>query len=182
MRAAGSELSFEPLDPSRHDRAGFSCGVAAVDNFLQRTANKLAAAGNVRVFVLAKQTGDVVGFYALNAHAMDYRSLPARFARSRPGHGSIPVAYISMIGVDRRYAGRGYGRNLLVNALRRIISASDEIGIAVAIIDVLDDGNAELIARRQKLYTKFGFEPLPHDPLRLFLPVSVIRAILPRVE
>jgi hypothetical protein len=170
------EAIFELLDPVRHDRAAFSCGVAQVDNFLRRTANKLASAGNLRVVVLAKGR-EIIGFYALNAHAVDYRDLPKRFARSRPGHGLIPVAYVSMIGVDLRYAGKGYGRDLMVNALRRIGAAADAIGIAMAIIDILDDGDAELIARRSALYTSFGFEPIPGNPLRLILPVDTIRQI-----
>jgi len=33
--------SIEPLDPDRHDRAAFSCGVDQVDNFFRKTANKL---------------------------------------------------------------------------------------------------------------------------------------------
>lgn len=177
MTASEPDLLFEPLDPARHDRAAFSCGVAQIDNFLQRTAGKLALAGNSRVFVLARGN-QIIGFYALNAHAIDYRELPARFARTRPGHGSIPVAYLSMIGVDRRYAGRGYGRGLLVNALRRIAMAADAIGVAMAILDVLDDGNAELVVRRKALYAGFGFEPLPANPLRLILPVDAIRSIL----
>lgn len=43
---------IEPFDPARHDRAGFGCGVAAVDNFFKKTANKLAEAGNLRLFVM----------------------------------------------------------------------------------------------------------------------------------
>jgi hypothetical protein len=39
---------IEPFDPERHDRAAFSCGVEQVDNYFQKTANKLAKADNVR--------------------------------------------------------------------------------------------------------------------------------------
>jgi ribosomal protein S18 acetylase RimI-like enzyme len=171
-------LTIERLDPVRHDRAAFSCGVEQVDNFFKKTANKLAAADNLRVFVMATDEGGIVGFYALNAHAVDYRDLPARYARTRPGHGSIPAAYLSMIGVDTRHAGKGYGGDLLVDALRRIASASDSLGLAVVILDVLDDGDAQLVARRKALYEGYGFAPLPSNPLRLFLPVSTIRKLM----
>jgi len=98
---------IEPLDPAKHDRAAFSCGTAQVDNFFRRTANKLAKADNVRTFVMVSPEGELIGFYATNAHAIDYTELPNRFARDRPSHGSIPAAYISMIGVDSRFQGRG---------------------------------------------------------------------------
>jgi ribosomal protein S18 acetylase RimI-like enzyme len=174
----GSKRVIEPLDPSRHDRSGFSCGVEQVDNFLKRTANKLAVADNLRVFVMTAGDGGLIGFYALNAHAVDYRDLPPRYARSRPGHGSIPAAYISMIGVDTRHAGRGYGGELLADALSRIAAAAGNIGIAVAMLDVLDDGNVELIARRKALYEGYGFAPLPSNPMRLFLPIATVQTLL----
>lgn len=43
----------------------------------------------------------LIGFYA--AHAINYTDLPKRFARTRPAYGSIPAAYISMVGVDSRF-------------------------------------------------------------------------------
>jgi len=177
---APAQLPFviEPLDPARHDRSTFSCGVEQVDNFFRRTANKLAAADNLRVFVMTDSDGGVVGFYALNAHAVDYRDLPTRYARTRPGHGSIPAAYLSMIGVDMRHAGKGYGGDLLIDALTRIALAADEIGIAVVMLDVLDDGNAERVARRKALYEGYGFTALPSNPLRLFLPVATMRELI----
>ena len=172
------KLVIEPLDPLRHDRAGFSCGVEQVDNFFKRTANKLAAADNLRVFVMTAGTAEVIGFYALNAHAVDYQDLPSRYGRSRPGHGSIPAAYISMIGVDSRHAGHGYGSDLLIDALSKIAAAGEGIGIAVVMLDVLDDGDSSLVARRKALYEAYGFTPLPSNPLRLFLPLATVRAAL----
>lgn len=170
--------TIEPLDPARHDRAAFSCGVEQVDNFFRKTANKLARADNLRVFVMVSAAGELIGFYALNAHAIDYNELPANHARTRPGHGQIPAAYISMIGVDARFSGKGYGGDLLVDALTRIAWAADEIGISVVILDVLDCGNADLVQRRLKLYTSYGFMPLPSQPLRLFLPIATVRSLL----
>lgn len=122
--------------------------------------------------------GDLVGFYALNAHAVDYSDLPGKYARTRPGHGSIPTAYISMIGVDRSHQGQGYGGDLLVDALRRIASAADHIGIAMAMLDVIDCGDAAKTAKRKALYEDYGFSPLPSNPLRLFLPIATVRTLL----
>ena len=168
----------EPFDPDRHDRAAFSCGVESVDNFFKRTAGKLSKADNLRVFVMVAADGTVIGFYALNAHAVSHQDLPARFARARPGHGSIPAAYISMIGVDQQFAGRGYGGDLLVDALHRIAQAADAIGIAVVMLDVLDDGVPANVARRMTLYQSYGFQPLVSNQLRLFLPIATVRQLL----
>jgi len=168
---------IETFDPARHDRTGFSCGVVAVDKFFKKTANKLALAGNVRLYVMTSADDALIGFYAINAHAVDYRDLPKRFARSRPGHGSIPAAFITMIGRDRRYHGLGFGGDLLVDALGRIALAADSLGIAVALLDVLDCGDPERTARRKALYQSYGFQPLPSNRGRLFLPLKSIREL-----
>jgi GNAT superfamily N-acetyltransferase len=170
--------AIEPFDPQRHDRSGFSCGVEAVDNTFKKTANKLAEAGNVRLFVMVGADQALIGFYAINAHAVDYRDLPRRFARTRPGHGSIPAAFIAMIGRDQRYSGAGFGGDLLVDALHRIARAADSLGIAVALLDVLDCGDPHRAARRQALYESYGFQPLPSMPTRFFLPLSAIRELI----
>lgn len=170
-------IVIEPLDPSKHDRTGFSCGIEQVDNFFRRTANKLAKAGNVRTFVMVNPEGALIGFYAINAHAIDYTELPERFARTRPTHGSIPAAYISMIGVDSRFQGRGYGGDLLVDCLARLAGAAKALGIAVVMLDVLDCGDPEKVAKRLALYTSYGFEPLPSNGLRLFLPIATVRTL-----
>ena len=168
-------LKIEPLDPDKHDRAAFSCGVEAVDNFFKRTAGKLSRADNVRVFVMTDAEGTVAGFYALNAHSISYENLPPKYARTRPGHGNIPSAYISMIGRDVRFKGSGLGADLLVDCLRRIAHISEQLGLAVAILDVLDDRDAEAVGRRKTIYVGFGFQPLPSQPLRLFIGTETLR-------
>lgn len=169
---------IEPFDPARHDRTAFSCGVEQVDNFFKKTANKLAKADNIRLFAMTAPDGSLVGFYALNAHSVDYADLAPTYARSRPRHGQIPAAYLSMIGVDTRFAGNGFGGDLLVDALSRIARAADEVGIAVVMLDVLDCGDPELVEKRLKLYTSYGFAPLPSQPLRLFLPIATVRQLV----
>lgn len=170
-------IVIELLDPTKHDRAAFSCGVDQVDNFIRRTANKLAKADNIRTFVMVGPDSEMIGFYAVNAHAIDYTELPDQFAGNRLSHGTIPAAYISMIGIDRQFRGRGYGGDLLVDCLARLAGTADTLGIAVVILDVLDCGDPEKVARRLTLYISYGFEPLPSNGLRLFLPIATVRAL-----
>lgn len=169
---------IEPLDPEKHDRAAFSCGVEQVDNFFKRTANKLARADNLRTFVMVDTHAQLIGFYALNMHSVDYQKLPPAFGRSRPAHGSIPAAYISMIGVDAKFQNRGFGGDLLVDCLVRIAHLSEDIGTAVIVLDVLDCGDQEKVEKRKALYQTYGFECFPSQPLRLFLPTKTARKLL----
>lgn len=178
MQAASKSNIIEPLDPDKHDRAAFSCGIEQVDNFFKKTANKLAKADNLRVYVMISPEGDLIGFYALNAHSVDYSELPVKYAKTRPGHGNIPASYISMIGVDERFAGQGYGGDLLIDGLTRIAKAAEAIGIAIVMLDVLDCGNADLVQRRKALYTGYGFTPIQSNELRLFLPIGTVRELI----
>jgi GNAT superfamily N-acetyltransferase len=166
---------IEAFDPAHHDRASFSSGGAAVDNFFARTAKKLPRADNLRLSVMVSLDGEIIGFHAINAHLVDYRDLPPSFARTRPGHGQIPAGFISMIGVDHRFQGQGFGGDLLVDCLVRIERASQALGIAVVFLDVLDCGEPMQVERRQRLYASYGFASLPAAPLRMFLPLATVR-------
>jgi ribosomal protein S18 acetylase RimI-like enzyme len=170
--------TIEPFDPQKHDRAAFSCGIEQVDNYFKKTVNKLAKSDNVRVNVMVAPDGGLIGFYAINAHSVHYSELPKKFARSSPGHGNIPAAYISMIGRDERYRGDRYGSDLLVDALRRIAHAAEAMGVAVVMLDVLDCGDPDRVARRKALYESFGFISMPSSELRMFLPISTVRSII----
>lgn len=173
---------IEPFDPSKHDRTAFSCGVEQVDNFFKKTANKLVKADNLRVFVLVDLEGQLIGFYAINAHMVDYTQLPAKYARNRPGHGGIPAIYISMIGVDVRFRGLAYGGDLLADCLTRIARIADDLGVSVVMLDVLDCGNPELVEKRKQLYASYGFLPLPSNDMRLFLPLAAVKQLIDTEE
>jgi len=169
---------IEPFDPDKHDRTAFSCGVEQVDNYFKKTANKLHKAGNVRLYVMRIAEGAIIGFYAINAHAVDYTDLPKKYARTRPGHGSIPAAYISMIGRDERFRGGGFGGDLLIDALLKIAQAADHLGIAMVMLDVLDCGDAERTEKRKILYEGYGFRAMVAEPLRMFLPMGTVRMVV----
>jgi hypothetical protein len=178
-----SQVRIAEFDPKIHDRDGFSCGVERVDNFFKATANKLADAGNLKVFVMVSASGETIGFYAINAHAIHYRDLPDKpFARTRPGHGMIPAAFIAMIGRDTRFRGHSHGADLLVDALRKIARAAQTLGLAVVLLDVLDCGNPEKTEARKAIYSTFGFTALVATPLRMYLPMSTVFALIAEVD
>lgn len=168
-------VTIEPLDPARHDRASFSSGVSQCDNFLRLTASKLSKAGHVRTFVLTADCKKILGYYALNAHSIDYQELAPSFAKHRPSSGSIPAAFIAMIAVDRSEQNNGYGGLLLADALKRIAKASQSLGISIMVLNVLDDGDEMAIKRRLALYKSYGFTPVANQPLRLWISLGSIQ-------
>ena len=171
-------LVIEPLDPAKHERAAFSCGVARLDNFLQRTARKQQAADFTRVRVLVEDgKSPILGYYALNAHALEtVDNPPPDLARHAPRSGSVPAVYLSMIAVDQHEQGRGFGRILLADALDQAVSASERIGIKAVVLDVIEDGGPEVTDRRRAFYLAMGFQPFPSKPTRLFICIETVRA------
>lgn len=170
---------IEKLDPALHDREGFSCGAALIDNFLTLSAKKQQDAEMVRMRVLLPVAGTkVLGFHVLNAHSLAEGETPASLAKKAPRHGRFPVAYLSMIGVDASVQGRARGEMLLLDAMRQIATAAEPIGTAAAVLDILNDGNSYSMEKRAAFYTRFGFTPFPDAPSRMFLPMHVLRQFI----
>ena len=80
-----------------------------------------------------------------------------------------------MIAVDYRHQNQGLGRILLADALERAVSVSDQVGLKVVVLDVIEDGGQEITKRRYEFYTAMGFQPLPSRPSRMFISIETIR-------
>lgn len=174
--AREARFKIEPFDPQGHDRTAFSCGVTQIDNFLKRTAKKHQKGDFTRVWVAVRPPErKILGYYAINGHAIETGDLPEALRKRAPRHGQVGAAYLSMIAVDVAARGRGLGRILLADALKRVAAVAGEIGIFAVVLDVLDDGDANAMARRRRFYQAFGFVSFPSQPLRMFLPVQTIR-------
>ena len=176
---AEPDFIIEAFEPTRHDRSGFDSGVARIDSFLKRTARRHHKQDFTRIWV-ACRPGElsVLGYYAINSHALEADALPAQIAKGAPRHGSVPGAYLSMMGVDRSHQGHGLGRALVADALRRIEAASRSLGIKAIVLDVIDDGGAATYARRKGFYERMGFVSFPSRPSRMFIALSTVRAAL----
>lgn len=173
------DLFIEPLDTKKHDRAALSSGVEQVDVFFHKKAGKLVKGETARVFVAVDHSsGTILGFYSINAHSVHCGELPNRYRRYAQPDGSIPGAFIGMIGVDQSVQGQGVGGILLTDALERAFLVSQQIGTAVVMLDILDCGSPDLVARRQRLYEGYGFYSLESDPLRMFMPMGTVAKLV----
>jgi Acetyltransferase (GNAT) family len=173
---------IEDFDPALHDRESFCSGVSSIDNFLKLTAKKQQNADMVRVRVMTDELSKIVlGYYVLNAHSIDAEDLPDEIGRKAPQHRRVPAAYISMIGVDLTKQGEGLGFILLANALRQVLKASEFVATAVIVLDILNDGDAAAIDKRERYYKRFGFLEFPGLKSRMFLPMATARKIADRL-
>ena len=157
-------LIIEPLG-KRHDRTAFSCGLPELDLYLARRAGQDVRRRIARVFVCtAGETDAILGFYTLSALSIDLASLPERLSRKLPRH-PVPCALIGRLAVDRSAHGRGLGRMLLADAVKRTVAAGETVAMHALIVDAANDD-------AKRFYERFGFAPLTDDPMRLFLPLG----------
>lgn len=173
MRAPDPQLRFEPLAP-RHDRAAFSCGNDSLDRYLKEQAGQDARRRVAAPFVLVSP-GDlktILGYYTLSAFGIEPGELPPAVARKLPAHSLLPATLIGRLAVDGRHRGQGLGELLLVDALKRALTQSEQIGATSVVVDAIDD-------RAARFYEHFGFMAFPSRRHRLFLPMKTIAALFP---
>ncbi len=172
-----AQFNIAPFDPKAQERAGFDCGVPQINNYLKLTANKATRADIIRAWVALDNNRRILGYYGINMHSVIADEMPEIFAKKAPRHGTLPTAFISMIGVDMSMQGQGMESALLADALNRIGRISNEIATCAVLLDVFDCGNPEAVARRKTYYEAFGFVALPDQPMRLFMPIQTVRTL-----
>ena len=149
-----------------HDRAGFHCNVDTLDHYIHKQAGQDIKRTISRIFV-AEQPGnskEILGYYSLSTLSVQLSDLPENLARKLPRH-PIPSALIGRLAVSKHAQGHGIGRMLLIDAIQRTLSVSDQIAIYAMIVDAVND-NA------RGFYEKYGFTCLKDSSKRLFLPLK----------
>lgn len=178
-RALLGRLRIEPLDRKKHGRAAFASGEPRVDNFLKTNAAGLQDLDTTRCVVacLPPEAGQteaaIIGFYALNAHAIDTTTLPELVRKKVGKYPTVPAVYLSVVGVHQAYQGNGIGSFLMASAFTRCAGIADQIGAAFIVLDALNEDAA-------RLYRRLGFADLPgHEP-RMLIGMKVVRAAIAR--
>jgi predicted GNAT family N-acyltransferase len=154
----------------KHDRAGFSCGVDALDRYLRKQARQDAERRVAAVFVLTPDGRAVAGFYTLSALTVRLGRLPADVARKLPRYPDVPGTLIGRLAISFRHRGQGLGEFLLLDALHRALEHSRSVASFAVVVDAKDEDAA-------RFYLKYGFIPLVDTPNRLFLPMATIETL-----
>ena len=156
-----------PLDKNRHNRDKFDCGVAFLNNYLKLTANQQSAKDNARTYVLedALDSSLIVGFYTLTMISVNLTTLPKNLQKKHKSNNSAGL--IARLAVDKKYKNRGIGSWLLIDALLKLLNASDTVGFAMIVVDAKDG--------LKSFYEKFGFESFQDEKNKIFISVKDVR-------
>lgn len=160
-------LVIEPLTTT-HDRPNFQCGVDVLDRYLKKQARQDIKRHISRVFIATTPDNPkkVIGYYTLSSLSIELNQLPEKLSRKLPKH-QLPAALIGRLAVSQTAQGKGVGKMLLADAIKRTLAISDEIAIYAIIVDAISSD-----ARR--FYERFGFNRLGDEINRLFLSLQSI--------
>ena len=158
----------EPFDRRLHRVDQFSCGEDTLDRWLRAYAGQSQRRDAARTFVTVERDARIVGYYTLVAAQIEHEQATADVRRGLSRHFPIPVALIARLAVATQHQGLGLGRSLLLDALQRILRASDQLAIRAVTVDTLSDNTAEF-------YRKYGFEPSHLAPETLMVSLQALR-------
>ena len=167
----GPEWREEALT-RHHNRAGFDCGVAALNEYLRRYARQNHESGGAKTFVAVppKTPTTVLGYYTISPGAIAFTKAPARLTRTL-GRYEVPVFRLARLAVSLAAQGQGLGGDLLLAAGTRALAVAQAVGGVALAIDAKDE-------RAAAWYERFGALRLLDDPLKLVLALETIATVL----
>lgn len=157
-------LAVEPLG-TVHDRASFHCGEPSLDAYIRRQASQDVRRRVAQTFVApGEEPQEIAGYYTLSAASFEKEEMPSELAKRLP-HYPVPAAVLGRLAIAQLNQGSGLGEALLIDAIKRVLHASDTIGVYAIIVDALNDS-------AYSFYKRYGFQAFPSNPDRLFLPLQ----------
>jgi GNAT superfamily N-acetyltransferase len=152
------------LNSKKHKRKSFDCGVDVLNSYLQNIANQHSKNDISRSYILEDKNDNtaIVGFYTLSLTALSFsKSLQKEFPYTKS------AGLIARLAVDKKYHNDGYGEWLLVDALLKLLDASEIVGFPIIVVDAKDGV--------KEFYKKFGFIEFFDEKDRLFITVDGVR-------
>jgi len=158
-------LRITLLDTRQHDRAGFVCGVKALDDYLRQRAGQHQRDGIATIHVLIDdaQPSRIFGYCALSAAQLYLHELDEADRKRLPAW-PVPAMRMGRLAIAETEQGKGYGRLLLGHAVNLARSVRQTMGVRVLIVDAQD-------ASAAAFYQSYGFRPTASEALTLYLPV-----------
>jgi GNAT superfamily N-acetyltransferase len=147
---------------AEHDVSAFDCGEPVLNEWLRRRALQNQQSGASSTYVILDGVR-VAGYYSLAAGSVARDTAPGRVRRHMPE--PVPVVVLGRLAINRAFQGKGLGQALLRDAVLRILSAADIIGIRAILVHALSE-------RAKQFYEQHGFAPSPVNPSTLMVTVA----------
>ena len=155
----------------KHNRKYFDCEKELLNNYIKNQAGQDIKRKLSACFVLAEQeTNCIKGYYTLSNSSIPLSCFPEKIRRKLPqSYKSIPTTLLGRLAIDKSFKGKGLGKILLIDALRRGYEISKEIGSFAVVVDPIDR-EAELF------YKKYDFIKFP-DSEKMFIAIRTLKEL-----
>jgi predicted GNAT family N-acyltransferase len=159
-------LEEQPLNPDLHDRAGFSCGISELDDYLHRFAvqHRRKGVSTVHVLVDTEKPSLILGFYTLSAAQVDIAELSDADRKTLPRY-PIPCFRLGRLACRMDHRGRGLGKLLIGCAVARCLQARKQVAAFALIVDAKSP-------EAKAFYEHYGFTPCVDASMTLYLPLG----------
>ena len=164
--ARQSKLTKPAALKAGHDVSAFDCGRGEITSWLLKKAAKAGETDTAKTYVVCRGTKRVVAYCSLAAGGVAHADVPSALARNAPD--PIPVIILARVGVTKDEQGRGLGRALTAEAMRRSSQASRIIGARALLVHALDD-------RLAVYYETLGFRRVAESAQTLYLAMKIVR-------
>lgn len=158
-----------------HQLDEFDCGKAALNSWLHCQARRADSSGVAHVYVwtpAGKQ--EVCGYYAICPTEV-IRTDAGISGSLAGGYSRIPGYLIARLALDASLHGRGYGAQLLLDALGKVVKAAEIGGGRLIVVDAMDD-------EAYGFYECFDFTPVKKRRGRLVMKMSTAASALRSFE
>jgi GNAT superfamily N-acetyltransferase len=161
---------IELLD-KKHNRKDFDCGKELLNDYLKTQAGQDIKRKLSVCFVLAdSETNVIQGYYTLSNSSIPLSSFSEQIQKKLPkSYKSIPTTLVGRLAIDKKYQGKGIGKILLIDALKRSYAISNQIGSFGIIVDPIDD-------EAKGFYQKYDFIELP-DSGKMFIATQTLKEL-----
>lgn len=154
------------LDEAVHLIDNFDCGNESLNTFLKRYATRQQKKWVGRTFVISNFSNEILGFYTLSSGSIRYHEAPPLLTAGLPKY-PIPTVVLGRLAVHKSEQGTGLGKILLKDALKRVLAASENLGIVAIVVHAKDQTAANF-------YKKYGFIPFKNEEKTLFLQTKTL--------
>ena len=154
-----------------HNRKAFECEEQQLTDYIKKQVSQDIKKRLAVCFVAIDSDNNVIGYYTLSSESLGREQIPDKYLKKVPQNYNAPVILLGRLARNITAKGTGLGEHLLLDALFRAFTLSEESIGAMAVI--VDPMNQFAI----KFYKKYGFEQLP-DSEKMFLPMSTIKQII----
>ncbi|HCS19737.1 MAG TPA: GNAT family N-acetyltransferase [Bacteroidetes bacterium] len=155
-----------------HNRKDFKCEEVSLTDYLLNQVSQDIKKRLANCFVAVDKENNVLGYYTLTSESLGRDMIPEKYLKQLPVSYNAPVILLGRLARDIKSKGSGLGEILLIDALLRSYTLSNEsIGAMAVVVDPINE-------KAKLFYQKYGFQTLPNSG-KMFLPMKVIGQLIP---